>query len=160
MSFYRTIGAIFLSVLVAGCSVPRFFNEYKIDIQQGNLLTQEMVSQLRPGQRKDQVRYILGDPILMDVFHANRWDYVYRLRKGNTSEVTERKFTVFFDPVSERLVQVDGDIGILETSSTDITPENRTQEIDLGSIDPETGEAPPPGEERGFFGWLWNSIGF
>ena len=93
--FART--AIFLVVL-SGCStVPRIVNEYKIDVQQGNVLTQEMVAQLRPGLTKDQVRFVLGTPMLMDMFHAERWDYVYRLRNGATGDVEMRKFSVFFD---------------------------------------------------------------
>ncbi|HCZ17273.1 MAG TPA: outer membrane protein assembly factor BamE, partial [Candidatus Accumulibacter sp.] len=46
-------------------------------VQQGNVLTQEMVAQLRPGLSKDQVRFILGTPVLVDMFHLNRWDYFY-----------------------------------------------------------------------------------
>jgi outer membrane protein assembly factor BamE len=70
-------------VLLSACSsVPRIVKEYRIDVQQGNVLTQEMVSQLRPGLTRDQVRFILGTPVLMDMFHANRWDYFYWLKKG------------------------------------------------------------------------------
>ena len=61
--------------LVAACSwKPGFINEYKIDIQQGNVLTQEMVAQLKPGQTKDQVRFVLGSPMVADIFHQQRWD--------------------------------------------------------------------------------------
>ena len=80
---------------------------YRIDVRQGNMVTQEMVSQLRPGQTKDQVRFILGTPLLADVFHADRWDYVYRLQKGN-GEIQQRRLVVFFD--SGKLVRVGGDV--------------------------------------------------
>ena len=71
----RFLGVAILSFVLDGCSwVPRPINEYKIDVQQGNVLTQEMVSQLKPGLTKDQVRFLLGTPVLMDMFHANRWD--------------------------------------------------------------------------------------
>jgi outer membrane protein assembly factor BamE len=61
------------------------FNAYKIDIQQGNVLTQEMVAQLKPGQTREQVRFILGTPLLADIFHQQRWDYVYRYHNGQTA---------------------------------------------------------------------------
>lgn len=142
--------------------VPRFVNEYKIDVQQGNVVTQEMVSQLRPGQTKDQVRYILGTPLLMDVFHANRWDYIYRLHKGSTGETDEQKLTLFFDGEG-RLVRVTGDVAAAAT--TDVTtdaavPANRMQELDLGSVDPETAAPPQNENERGFFGRMFEKIGF
>ncbi len=101
MTFSRFAGTLLLATVLSGCSsVPRIVNEYKIDVQQGNVLTQEMVSQLKPGLTKDQVRFILGTPVLADVFHANRWDYVYRLQKGNTGAVETRKFTAFSMPMT------------------------------------------------------------
>ncbi|MDR2508437.1 MAG: outer membrane protein assembly factor BamE [Candidatus Accumulibacter sp.] len=139
-----------LFAFLAGCStVPRFINEYKIDVQQGNILNQEMVSRLRPGLTKDQVRFILGTPVLMDIFHANRWDYIYRLRKGNTGEVEMHKFTVFFDEAG-KLERVAGDAeAALSSEQNGIIPESRNREIDLGSIEPETkGESVPPPENK------------
>ena len=101
--------ALACSALGACTRVPRIVNEYKIDVQQGNVVTQEMVSQLRPGLSKDQVRFILGTPLLMDIFHANRWDYIYRLHKGSTGETEEQKLTLFFDGEG-RLARVTGDV--------------------------------------------------
>ncbi|MDR1367368.1 MAG: outer membrane protein assembly factor BamE [Candidatus Accumulibacter sp.] len=152
----RLVAPLFLFV---GCTaVPRFINEYKIDVQQGNILTQDMVSQLRPGLSRDQVRFILGTPVLADVFHADRWDYIYRLRKGNLNEVELRRFSVFFDEAG-RLKSVAGDVeATLGGDDAAIAPEARNREIDLGSIDPETGEAPSPESERGFFGRIWDKI--
>jgi outer membrane protein assembly factor BamE len=148
-----------LLLFFTGCTaVPRFINEYKIDVQQGNILGQDMVAQLRPGLSKDQVRFILGTPVLMDIFHINRWDYVYRLRKGNVGEVELHKFSVFFDDEG-KLYRVAGDVeAALDASNPSNTPETRNREIDLGSIDPETGEAPPPDADRGFFGRIWDKI--
>ena len=83
--------------LLAACSSPTgYINAYKIDIQQGNVLTQEMVAQLKPGQTREQVRYILGTPLLTDIFHQQRWDYVYSYRNGRTGVVETRQFSVFF----------------------------------------------------------------
>src|SRR5437762_12257400 len=74
--------ALFTSALAAlsACgSVPRIpgVTPYKMEIQQGNYISQEMVSQLKPGMAKEQVRVVLGTPLLTDIFHGNRWDYMY-----------------------------------------------------------------------------------
>ncbi|MDR2789125.1 MAG: outer membrane protein assembly factor BamE [Candidatus Accumulibacter sp.] len=150
--------AVFLAFTASACSwVPRPISEYRIDIQQGNVLTQDMVSRLRPGLTKDQVRFILGTPVLMDMFHANRWDYVYSLRKGSTNEVEMRKFSTFFDE-SDRLTRVGGDVSPMQAGEVSAEPENRMREIDLGSI--EEGTKAPPIEEKGFFGKMMESMGF
>lgn len=154
----RIVAAVFLAAAVGACSwVPRPVSEYRIDIQQGNVLTQDMVSQLRPGLTKDQVRFILGTPVLMDMFHANRWDYIYRLQKGSTGEVEMRKFSTFFD-ANDKLVRVGGDVAALQASDLSAEPANRMREIDLGSV-PE-GTVAPPIEEKGFFGRMMESVGF
>jgi outer membrane protein assembly factor BamE len=72
-----------------------FFRPYKPDIQQGNFITQEMVAQLKEGMTQDQVIFLLGTPLLNDVFHADRWDYPFRMQKGN-GEITSSAVTVFF----------------------------------------------------------------
>ncbi len=71
------------------------FRPYRPDIQQGNFVSQEMVAQLKPGMTQDQVVFLLGTPLLTDVFHADRWDYAFRLQKGN-GEITTSRVTVFF----------------------------------------------------------------
>lgn len=92
------------------------FSPYRIDIQQGNFVSREMVAQLKEGmQRKegvtrDQVRFVLGTPLLTDIFHADRWDYLFRLQKGS-GEVISSRVTVFFK--NNRLVRIEG--GLLPT---------------------------------------------
>ena len=158
MTFSRFAGTLLLATVLSGCSsVPRIVNEYKIDVQQGNVLTQEMVLQLKPGLTKDQVRFILGTPVLIDVFHPNRWDYVYRLQKGNTGAVEMRKFTAFFD-ANEKLVRVSGDVTAAQESDTNVAPVTSAREIDLGSIGADS--VAPPIEEKGFFGKMIESVGF
>lgn len=71
------------------------FSPYRVDIQQGNFVSKELVAQLKPGMTKDQVIFILGKPLLTDIFHTNRWDYDFRLVKGN-GEILASKVTVFF----------------------------------------------------------------
>ncbi len=71
------------------------FSPYRPDIQQGNFVSQEMLSQLKVGQTREQVKFILGTPLLTDAFHANRWDYPFYLARGN-GELTKARVTVFF----------------------------------------------------------------
>jgi outer membrane protein assembly factor BamE len=71
------------------------FSPYRPDIQQGNFVSQEMLGQLKVGQSRDQVKFILGTPLLTDAFHADRWDYPFYLARGN-GEVTTSRVTVFF----------------------------------------------------------------
>lgn len=87
--------------------ITPYLHPYRIDVRQGNMVTQEMVAQLKPGLTKDQVRFILGTPLLTDIFHADRWDYVYRLQPGS-GEVQQRRFVVFFE--ENKLVRVGGDV--------------------------------------------------
>jgi outer membrane protein assembly factor BamE len=80
---------------------------YRPTIQQGNVVTQEQVNELQPGMTKRQVRFLLGTPMLTDVFHANRWDYAFT--KGEGSRPEERsQVTVFFE--DDRLVRITGDM--------------------------------------------------
>ena len=87
------------------------FSPYRIDIQQGNFISREMVAQLKEGMKrpegmtKAQVRFVLGTPLLTDVFHAERWDYPFRLLKGN-GEIIQSQLTVFFK--DDRLTRFEG----------------------------------------------------
>lgn len=159
MTFSRFSGVLFVSFLVFGCSaVPRLVTEYRIDVQQGNVVTQEMASQLRPGLTKDQVRFALGTPMLIDMFHADRWDYVYRLQYGRSGQVDMRKLSVFFDS-GGKLARVEGDVEAAQGAEPATSVEPRSRVIDLGSL-PEGGGAPlPPVEGRGFFGRMLESVG-
>ena len=80
---------------------------YKIDIQQGNVVTQEMIAKVQPGMSRSQVRFALGTPLIADVFHPDRWDYVYQYQKGGRV-VEQRKFAVIFK--DDKLVRIDGDV--------------------------------------------------
>ncbi len=160
MTFPRfAIPVVALCTLSACSTVPRIINEYRIDVQQGNVLSQEMVSQLRPGLTKDQVRFILGTPVLMDMFHANRWDYFYWLKKGNSGEVETRRFTVFFDP-DGKLRSVDGDVAAAQAGDAAAVSETRNREIDLGSLPTDGSAVLPPADEPGYFGRIMESVGF
>jgi len=90
--------ALACTALLAGCGVPRALGiaPYKIEIQQGNFVSQEMMSQLKTGMSKDQVRQIMGTPLLVDLFHNERWDYIYS-RATSDGRREQRKLAVFFE---------------------------------------------------------------
>lgn len=108
-----SVPAFLLSMLLSACSylpdMPsiKSIKPYRIDIQQGNFLSPEMVSQLKPGMTREQVRFVLGTPLVTDIFHANRWDYVfYREIPGEPTQ--RRQLSVFFE--NDRLTRVAGDV--------------------------------------------------
>lgn len=92
--------------LFSGDRNSTFSITYKIDIQQGVVVTKEMADQLRTGMTRDQVRFVLGTPLLVDPFHANRWDYPFRLQPGR-GKIEERRFTVWFE--NDKLARFEGD---------------------------------------------------
>lgn len=108
----RHIAAAVFALLTAGCQggiIPTAFSltAYKIEIQQGNFVTQEMVAKLQPGMTRSQVRFVLGTPLLTDIFHNDRWDYVYYLEKDGR-RLEERKLVAVFS--GEKLVRIEGDV--------------------------------------------------
>jgi Small protein A (tmRNA-binding) len=80
---------------------------YRIDVIQGNFVSKEMADELKPGMTKEQVRDILGTPLLQDIFHANRWEYVFSLRQGYQAPIV-RRYTVFFDK-DGKMIRAEGD---------------------------------------------------
>ena len=87
--------------------LTNLFKPYRIDVIQGNFVSREMAAELHPGMTKQQVRNILGTPLLQDVFHADRWEYVFSLRQGYHAPIV-RRFTVLFDKQG-RLLRTQGD---------------------------------------------------
>lgn len=85
-----------MTMIMTGCS---WLSPYKLDIRQGNYETIEAVSKVQVGMTKEQVRQHLGTPLLTDVFHQNRWDYVYRFYPRNHPSKPDVRHTVsvFFD---------------------------------------------------------------
>ena len=93
---------------LAGCSVVTgWLDSYTIDIQQGNYVSQKEVSRLKPGMTKEEVRFVMGTPLVTDIFHANRWDYVY-YNKQPGGKTVERKVAVFFK--DGKLDRLEGDV--------------------------------------------------
>jgi outer membrane protein assembly factor BamE len=102
--------AILATSLLAGCSfdsVVGVVDPYRIDVRQGNHVDQDMVSQLKRGMTREQVRFVLGSPLVVDMFRRDRWDYVYRFKPGS-GEAEQRVISVFF--VDDRLDHVEGDV--------------------------------------------------
>jgi outer membrane protein assembly factor BamE len=97
---------IALSLLLAGCGNNFGFpGVYRINVEQGNIVTFDMIEQLQPGMTRRQVRFILGTPLIEDTFHPDRWDYRYTLRNG-IDTLEENRLTVFFE--GDELVNVVG----------------------------------------------------
>lgn len=150
---YLTLGAV---LAAAGCSGPQEKSEddtsaldrlpfvYKMTVQQGNIITEEMVDRLELGMSKGQVRFLLGTPMLTDMFHADRWDYTYTIRRGH-QDMESKRLTLFFE--QDALAKVVGDM----------------------HPDPQRAAAREPGEmivsvpdwedKRGFFARVFGRIG-
>jgi len=90
---------------LSGCTA--FPGVYKMDVAQGNEVTQEMVDQLRPGMTQSQVRYVMGTPLLTDTFNQSRWDYIYQMVEED-ERTDKRRVTLFFE--NNRLVRLEGDL--------------------------------------------------
>jgi len=85
----------------------RIFRPYVPDIVQGNFVSSEQYSKLKLGMTREQVRQILGTPLLADYFHVNRWDYVFEFKRSGQVVGKDRRVTVFFD--GDKLVKFEGD---------------------------------------------------
>lgn len=102
---------LFLALMVSGCAsyspnLPSI-KPYKLDIQQGNVVTPKMMLQLRPGMTRAQVRFIMGTPLLTDTFHADRWDYFYQMNKDG-KVIEQRRIILEFE--GDFLQHVRGDV--------------------------------------------------
>ena len=122
---------LLLLPLLAACSttpqITSYLSPYRIDVRQGNFVTQEMVAQLKPGLTREQVRFILGSPLVADMFHVDRWDYVYRFQPGQ-GEAQQRRLVVFFQ--DNKLTRVAGDV-VAEDGSKSQAPAPAAQVIEI-----------------------------
>ncbi|HHJ39716.1 MAG: hypothetical protein AXA67_08440 [Methylothermaceae bacteria B42] len=128
MGKHLIIITYFASLVLTGCV-------YKIDIQQGNIVSQSQVDQLKPGMNPDQVRYVMGTPLLMDPFHPNRWDYVYSFQKGGKAMELQHLTLLFRD---QQLAGLQGDFHP--------QPKPGLETPDIVTVD-----VPPRKIERGIF---------
>ena len=105
------------AIAIAGCTsavdetqrawMNKVFRPYVPDVVQGNFISSEQYAKLQVGQSREQVRQILGTPLLASYFHANRWDYVFEFKRSNQVMGKERRVTVFFE--GDKLVKFQGD---------------------------------------------------
>lgn len=124
----RLIVLLFAAVCLSACGIVGFPGVYKIDVEQGNIVTQEMVDQLQPGMTRRQVRFILGTPLIEDPFNPDRWDYPYVKRNGKTI-LSQSRLTVFFD--GDSLVKHEGELEQEREPSPDV-PEKPESAVESG----------------------------
>lgn len=142
------IPGVLIASLLTGCgSVDKLPFVHRIDVQQGNIVTQEMVDQLKPGMTKRQVQFTLGSPMIVDVFHQERWDYLYRMTPGKGA-IEQKRVTLHFK--DDALVQIEGDY------------RPNPQPALAAASKPSTTVVVPPQERkaRGIFTRIWNWMGF
>ncbi|XXK28894.1 outer membrane protein assembly factor BamE [Arenicellales bacterium nBUS_45] len=131
-SFSRTLSIASLTALcliVTGC-----FSSYRVEIQQGNVISAEQIEKLIPGTPRDEVRFILGTPLIEDPFHAQRWDYFYSLDPAKGEKVTQYRLSIWFEDEKIARTLVEG-AGL------------------PGAIQPDLEEDSP-----GFFSNLWDAV--
>lgn len=183
------LAAVALLPACKSVEVPKLpgVTPYRMVIQQGNFISQEMVAQLKPGMTREQVRFVLGTPLVTDIFHADRWDYVF-YRELPNGKREQRNLSVVFE--KDKLARVLGDLMPAEATSPQSTgfepqvkPEAKPEAVAKPPAKPpaETAaEAPKPAaeapvakeeekkedkkpaeepKERGFFGRMLEKIG-
>lgn len=106
--FLRAGLTVLAAVALNACStaLSHLPGVYSLEIQQGNIVTQEMVDQLRPGMNKRQVLYIMGSPMLLDPFHQNRWDYIYSVQPSGEDRL-QKQVSLYFE--GDQIVGIQGD---------------------------------------------------
>lgn len=135
--------------LLYGCTTDggvKLPGVYRIDIQQGNVIDQDMVDKLKPGMDKNQVHFILGTPAIVDPFHNDQWEYIFTMSKsGNTRE--QRRMRIHFK--DEKLAFIDGD-----TITTNRIPDDTPRQT-------KTIEVPPDFKRnKGFFRRIFDALPF
>ncbi len=183
--FFVRLLALAAAALLPACKsveVPKVpgITPYRMVIQQGNFISQEMVAQLKPGMTREQVRFVLGTPLVADIFHADRWDYVF-FRELPNGKKEQRNLSVVFE--KDRLARVLGDLlpsegaapqaaGFQPLMKPEVKPESKPAAAAKAAAKPSA-EAPNPAaaakeeekkpaeepKERGFFGRMLEKIG-
>ena len=147
--------ALLAATLLPACKsieVPKVpgVTPYRMVIQQGNFISQEMVAQLKPGMTKEQVRFVLGTPLVTDIFHADRWDYVF-FREMPDGKREQRNLSVVFE--KDRLARVLGDLlpseGAARAGGFDsqTRPDERPKSAAKPEVKPVAEAAKPAAEE-------------
>jgi len=97
----KIISTVLIMLLVAGCAMPQLKlpRLYRVTVQQGNVITQNMIDQLKPGMTRRQVAYIMGEPVLRNTFNEDRWDYIYTIYLPGYYDQETRMSLYFQDEV-------------------------------------------------------------
>ena len=147
ISFALT-GAVIGVLTLTACSPLESRWVHRIDVQQGNIIEQKQVDELKPGMTKRQVRFLLGTPLVADTFHDQRWDYLYHFKPGR-GEVEKRRLTLHFN--GDRLTNLEGDYRPRMPGEIEAEAPEKVVTV------PGEG-APREKDEKGFFGGMWESI--
>ena len=145
----RFISCLLIILILAGCSAEgtrKLPGVYRVDMQQGNVIEQEMLDKLRPGMDKDQVHFIMGTATIIDPFHNDRWEYLYTFSKGGATR-EQLHITIYFE--DDKLAYLDGSVveGIRKP------PEEYRKER-------KTVDVPSQRKKKGFFSKLVNVLPF
>jgi outer membrane protein assembly factor BamE len=147
--FFRIVLAAAAALFLASCGSMKIpmsdlMYAHRIEIQQGNFVSQEMVAQLKLGMTKEQVRFIMGTPLITDSFHGDRWDYVFRRQKANSRELEQSNLAVFFE--DGKLKRIEGDnapAAAIGTKAPEARPAAATAPPST-PVAPTANEAPKP----------------
>lgn len=120
---WSTCSLILISLLLTACGSVQFPGVYQVRIEQGNVITQEMIDDLKPGMTKEQVEFVMGSALVKDTFNKDRWDYIYTIKRGDRVFKNER-LTIYFE--NDTLAYFTGDF-----VPSSANPDNTTEpEID------------------------------
>jgi len=119
LSWGKALALAAMSLVLSGCGIRQIASDgsllglvtpYRIDIVQGNVVTREQLALVKPGMSRDQVREILGTPLLTDPFHAERWDFIFTIRRPGTEPQRRSIVAVFDGDVLKKLEMPEGQL--------------------------------------------------
>ena len=147
-----TLVGLGLALLVSGCGIRQIASDgsllglvtpYRIDIVQGNAITREQLALVKPGMSRMQVREILGTPLLSDPFHAERWDYLFTIRRPGTEPQRRSIVALFEGDVLKKVEMPEGPLPTEEEFVASIDPVKRKIEPRVLELTPEQRKALP-----------------
>ena len=115
---FRILTVLLSFLFISACSIPKV---YKLTVQQGNIVTQEMIDELKVGMTKRQVAYVMGTPLIRSPYQQNRWDYLYTLERRD-KVVKKYQVTVFFE--ADVYTHIEGEV------PTEEEPENQQEVLE------------------------------
>ena len=106
LGFFSKWFALVLTTLITACSSGGLFAPYYIDIDQGNIFTEEQIEELQLGMSQRQVRFVMGSPLVIDTLNPNRWEYLYTLTRQDALNVKQHLAIYFEDGVVSKIEQI------------------------------------------------------